>query len=937
MLELVRNGSLLEHIYRNTYAFSEYNEYLGALVKQLTHRFPRMEIFEIGDFHIGFQFRAISTDLILGAGTGSTTEAVLNAIQDQYSSYTYTDISASFFSQAQSTFSQHSSRILYKVFDVTKEPSKQNALERAYDLVIASNVLHATPNLEQTLTNVRKLLKPGGYLVMLEVTDIEPLRPTFFFGCLPDWWVGEADGRPHHPLLPTESWGEIFRKTGFSGLDSSTPKHNVFMAPFSVMLTQAVDNQIEIIRQPLVTTNKIIIDNLLILGGSTLHSYGIIADIKLKLDPFVKATTTVETLESLKQEHFSPKQVVLSLLELDDPVFEPFTPQRFMALQLLAERSRNVVWVVQGGSGDQPYSNMMVGVSRCLVGEQPEMLFQIVDFDVQENICTSYIAESLLRMVISDGWKGSVEPYCPVWALEREVRYQKGDVYIPRYVPNDKRNLQYNSWRRAIREKVSHEEAVTLTSNNGIYDIARCTLERYPPATSAVIIASQISTRSIEINHAGRFFVVVGKLETSNLPVLALSQNNASKLIIPKSHLVATHALINHTEELIRITLEVCLSDYIIDHFTSSGHLLVHEPSLSLAHILNAEAREAGLEVYFTTNHREKVRSDLEFIYLHHLEPGHRLAHSLPSNITSFVDAENMADRGAFGSRIIEQLSPNCQRIFLGIFSGNFATIGSANKSPLTHVLDRSLRYYQKLSHLSESTKELSIETAIGAVVNEDIFQTIDWTRLDKALVRMFPLEDEVTFKGDKTYFLVGLTGELGQSLCHWMIKRGARHIVLTSRKPNVAKAWIKHMASYNANVVTIAMDVTDKESTFEAVQKVRATFPPIAGVANGAMVLNDGLFNVITHEEFNATLRPKVTGTTFLDQLFSKPDLDFFIVFSSLAYVTGNFGQTSYAAANGYMTSVVEGRRKRGLVGSVMHLAGKSTLFLNAAFSNSS
>lgn len=79
-----------------------------------------------------------------------------------------------------------------------------------------------------------------------------------------------------------------------------------------------------------------------------------------------------------------------------------------------------------------------------------------------------------------------------------------------------------------------------------------------------------------------------------------------------------------------------------------------------------------------------------------------------------------------------------------------------------------------------------------------------------------------------------------------------------------------------------------------------------------------------MSHEEFDGTLRPKVDGTIFLNQLFDKPDLDFFITFSSLPYVTGNFGLTSYAAANAFMTSVVEGRRKRGLVGSVMHLAGK-------------
>lgn len=221
---------------------------------------------------------------------------------------------------------------MYKVFDATKEPLKQGFLEKAYNLVIASNVLHATLNLENTLANARKLLKPGGYLVMLEVTGTKLLRPTFFFGCLPGWWVGEADGRQHHPLVSAESWGDIFKKTGFSGLDSTTPKHNVFMAPFSVMLTQAVDNQMDIIRQPLKATTKIDIDNLLILGGASFRSYQLISDITSQLKPFAKSTTTVETLESLTQEHFNLKQVVLSLLELDGPAFEPFTPERFKAL-----------------------------------------------------------------------------------------------------------------------------------------------------------------------------------------------------------------------------------------------------------------------------------------------------------------------------------------------------------------------------------------------------------------------------------------------------------------------------------------------------------------------------------------------------------------------------------------------------------------------------
>lgn len=98
---------------------------------------------------------------------------------------------------------------------------------------------------------------------------------------------------------------------------------------------------------------------------------------------------------------------------------------------------------------------------------------------------------------------------------------------------------------------------------------------------------------------------------------------------------------------------------------------------------------------------------------------------------------------------------------------------------------------------------------------------------------------------------------------------------------------------------------------------------PPIAGVANAAMVLIDGLFTNKTHEEFNKTLRAKVDGSIILDELFPGNDLDFFILFSSLASVTGNIGQTSYAAANAFMAALIAGRRKRGAVGSVMNLAG--------------
>lgn len=105
--------------------------------------------------------------------------------------------------------------------------------------------------------------------------------------------------------------------------------------------------------------------------------------------------------------------------------------------------------------------------------------------------------------------------------------------------------------------------------------------------------------------------------------------------------------------------------------------------------------------------------------------------------------------------------------------------------------------------------------------------------------------------------------------------------------------------------------------------REICRTMPPIAGVANAAMVLEDLLFSNMDYETMNKVLRPKVDGSRILDELFPTNDLDFFILFSSLASVTGNYGQSPYAAANSYMCALAHGRRKRGLVASVMNLAG--------------
>lgn len=115
--------------------------------------------------------------------------------------------------------------------------------------------------------------------------------------------------------------------------------------------------------------------------------------------------------------------------------------------------------------------------------------------------------------------------------------------------------------------------------------------------------------------------------------------------------------------------------------------------------------------------------------------------------------------------------------------------------------------------------------------------------------------------------------------------------------------------------------DITDKEALQKLYSEVCSTLPPIAGVANGAMVLQDTPVMSMSLEAMTKVLKPKVDGSQHLNELFQENTLDFFIFFSSLACVFGNSGQSNYAAANAFMISLAAQRRKRGLAASVIDI----------------
>lgn len=128
------------------------------------------------------------TILEIGAGTGDATLSLIQALDRPegplFEKYHYTDVSADTLDKAKPKFAAWSSFIEYSTLDITKDPLQQGFEASKYDLILCSNVLHATPSITETIAYTRSLLKPGGRLAMVEMT-----RPTaavnLTFGTLP--------------------------------------------------------------------------------------------------------------------------------------------------------------------------------------------------------------------------------------------------------------------------------------------------------------------------------------------------------------------------------------------------------------------------------------------------------------------------------------------------------------------------------------------------------------------------------------------------------------------------------------------------------------------------------------------------------------------------------------------------------------------------------
>lgn len=189
--------ALVEPVYRNNPVADYYNEGVALAVERYVNQAMQQ----------GKTVRILE----IGAGTGSTSEKVLPRLKGKAVHYVYSDLSHAFLNKARKEFAAYPF-IEYKIVNIEQPPKDIES----FDIIIATNVIHATSSITNSAHNLFQLLRDNGVLLLNEITSRQDFA-TLTFGLTDGWWLSQDEMRiPYSPLLDLATWKKILIGAGFA-------------------------------------------------------------------------------------------------------------------------------------------------------------------------------------------------------------------------------------------------------------------------------------------------------------------------------------------------------------------------------------------------------------------------------------------------------------------------------------------------------------------------------------------------------------------------------------------------------------------------------------------------------------------------------------------------------------------------------------------------
>ncbi|KGO37540.1 Acyl transferase/acyl hydrolase/lysophospholipase [Penicillium expansum] len=917
----------------------------------LSNKNPNMEVLEIG------------------AGTGGATESILEAMggnngrYPRFQSYTFTDISSGFFEQAQLKFKDWEGLMDFRRLNIEEDPVEQG-FEKQYDLVVAALVLHATANIDKTIEHTRKLLKPGGRLIMVEISN--PLNQVFLpFGCTPGWWMSEESYRKWGPTMSEDMWGEVLKRHGFGDFTLGAPNNlNSKDEIGRVWSCVAVDPVIEETQDQEVNSVIIITDDVISDSSEVLRKR-----IERRVNEMGLAVQTVplsRIAETPLENTFS-----ISIAELDRAIICDLNQSEFDSLQHL--RTGNaLLWISEGASGTSknPDRALFHGLARTLRTENETHKlvtadFATIDHQEPEDAANHVISlfEFLFRNPESQECEFWFEHGC--WQINRVIGVPEVNRVIHDSVSGDAaqhQKIEEQPFYQTGRPLKLNIKTPGLLDTLVFEDDTRLAEPLASHDAEVEVKASGVNFRDIMISTGQMSDTALG-FECSGIVTRIGSDVDNVKIgdrVTVWSRNTYCNYLRNDARVMQRIpddmSFEVAAAIPIVfatvvygfsdmARLSKGESVLIHAASGGVGQAAIMYAQMVGADVFVTVGtqaKRDLVRHEFGI-------PEDRIFNSRDLSFARQIK-EATGGRGVdvvLNSLAGEALSAtwSCIAMF-----GRFIEIGKKDiienrlldmapfvRNVSFHALDLNTvrwcnvplasRLLAEAMDLIRSKKLRPIQS-VKTFTFSQIEEAFRFMQAGKHVGKVVAVPGEndivpaypvaprpLTLSPDASYLIAGFGG-LGQSLARWLAEHGARNLIFASRsgaRRPAMKQLIEELEELHVRVEPLSVDVTDGQALKSELERVATFMPPIRGMIQAAMVLDDQIFENMSLDSFNRAVRPKVDGTWNLHKATIGQPLDFFVILSSAVGVLGNPGQANYGAGNTYQDALASYLRTIG------------------------
>ncbi|EEP78083.1 hypothetical protein UREG_02932 [Uncinocarpus reesii 1704] len=928
--------------------------------------------------------------LEIGSGTGSFTKLMLNLLcprsgaeddagnPGKIARYTFTDISPSFFSKAKDRLEPWKDLLNFQKLDIGSDPLAQGFDAAKYDIIVANNVLHATPDLKKTLEHARLLLKPGGKFLIQEGVRPDIHWVSLVFGQLPGWWLSTDPVRKWCPYITVPEWDGFLRDAGFSGLDINIPSsHYLDLANVSTMVTTAENTS-----KGIPNANS----ELIILCHVSERETELISSIKTEIASHFGISNCLVLQPCDLENKDVTNAFCISLLELQDPVLFSLSEDEFTTFQRFLSTCKRLLWVT-GDSRSEPAFNMVNGLLRTVRWERDA---ETVDFTT--------LAVADFGSVPSNALAHSISKVFRYQFLTGQTEHANAEYYVQNNMIHTNRIVDYAAATNFLARQFTAPAPEPITWK----DVGRpVKLENAAPGLLNKLqwVTDTSSSQplgeaevEIDIRAVGLNFVdlltVMGELpwdvvgrEAAGIitrvgPAVSWLQPGDRVVYIvdsPKKGTFQTYGRVNQ-DVVARIpnnmSFEVAAGLPIVyatviyglenvGRLAEGERILIHSAAGGVGQAAIQYAKAVGAEIFATVSTVEKK----EFIMK---EYNIAEDHIFSSRDFSFAKGIMRLTGNVGVDVVLNSLSREALRRswecvapfgrFIEIGKKDLVAGGKIDMSPFVHnimfagvdllalaehkpkvvqqVLQRTMDLWgeRKITGARPNTvlSYAQVEDGLRMLQSGKHTGKIVFTPNAEDVVPVVPeIPPPFKFDPNASYVLAGGLGGIGRSLAQWMVSRGAKHLVFLSRSGNITKPveeMITALEGKECQVKIFKCDVSDIERMRVVVEECQQSLPPIRGCIQGSMALRDAAFENMSYDNWTTTTRPKVQGSLNLYECLPK-DLDFFLMLSSVGGIMGGRSQANYAAGNTYQDALARSLNAKGMRAASLDLGSVLTV----------